>query len=185
MGHLERTPQHVGDASKRGSHLGRRHPELVHLHPVEPLGQAPQSAVTVPAHFGEDTSHRILHPVRVGIANRAGQRLLEAVTAVEAAEIDSTETHGLRFYRTNCRFWPAASPRFDPGCHDRPMPSAAAELSSLATALDELTRRVTAHAEAAHAAKQDDTARELFAVERSLTTANRRLARLAKTLADR
>jgi hypothetical protein len=65
------------------------------------------------------------------------------------------------------------------------MPSAAAELSSLATALDELTRRVTAHAEAAHAAKQDDTARELFAVERSLTTANRRLARLAKTLADR
>lgn len=65
------------------------------------------------------------------------------------------------------------------------MPSPAAELSSLATALDDLTHRVTAHAEAAHAAKDDETARELFAIERSLTTANRRLARLSKTLARR
>lgn len=65
------------------------------------------------------------------------------------------------------------------------MPSTAAELSSLATALDELTARVTTHADAAHAAKDDETARELFAIERALTTANRRLARLAKTLARR
>jgi len=65
------------------------------------------------------------------------------------------------------------------------MPSTAAELSSLATALDDLTRRVTAHADTAHAAKDDETARELFAIERALTTANRRLARLAKALARR
>lgn len=65
------------------------------------------------------------------------------------------------------------------------MSSAAAELSSLATALDELTQRVTTRAEAAHAAKDDETARELFAIERALTTANRRLARLAKALARR
>ena len=73
------------------------------------------------------------------------------------------------------------------GCHDRPMPASSAELSSLATALDELTRRVTVHAEAADAAKDEETARELFAIERSLASANRRLARLALTLsaADR
>ncbi len=65
------------------------------------------------------------------------------------------------------------------------MPSPAAELSSLATALDELTRRVTAHADAAHTAKDGETARELFAIERALTTANRRLARLAKHLGRR
>lgn len=65
------------------------------------------------------------------------------------------------------------------------MPSSAAELSSLATALDELTGRVTAHADAAHAAGDDETARELFAIERALTTANRRLAKLAKLLAGR
>ncbi len=59
------------------------------------------------------------------------------------------------------------------------MPSSPAELSSLATALDELTHRVTVHAEAADAAKDEETARELFAIERSLVTANRRLARLA------
>jgi hypothetical protein len=65
------------------------------------------------------------------------------------------------------------------------MPSSSAELSSLATALDELTRRVTVHADAAHAARDEETARELFAIERALTTANRRLARLAKVLGRR
>jgi hypothetical protein len=60
-----------------------------------------------------------------------------------------------------------------------------AELSSLATALDELTRRVTAHADAADAAKDEETARELFAIERALSGANRRLARLAATLGRR
>jgi hypothetical protein len=65
------------------------------------------------------------------------------------------------------------------------MPATSAELSSLATALDELTRRVTAHAEAADGAKDEETARELFAVERSLAGANRRLSRLALALQRR
>ena len=65
------------------------------------------------------------------------------------------------------------------------MPASSAELSSLATALDELTRRVTAHAEVADTAKDEDTARELFAIERSLTAANRRLSRLALSLTRR
>lgn len=58
------------------------------------------------------------------------------------------------------------------------MVASAAELSSLATALEELTRRVTAHADAADIAKDEDTAKELFAVERALTGATRRLNRL-------
>ncbi|HXW39449.1 MAG TPA: hypothetical protein VEJ44_07120 [Acidimicrobiales bacterium] len=61
----------------------------------------------------------------------------------------------------------------------------AAELSSLATALDELTRRVTAGAEAAHSARDEEVATELFAIERSLTTANRRLGRLAVAIGRR
>ena len=61
----------------------------------------------------------------------------------------------------------------------------AAELSSLSTALDELTRRVSEHADAAHAGKDEETARELFAVERALNGANRRLARLATALGRR
>jgi hypothetical protein len=65
------------------------------------------------------------------------------------------------------------------------MPTRSAELSSLATALDELTRRVTVHADAADSAKDEETARELFAVERALSSANRRLTRLAATLARR
>ncbi len=60
-----------------------------------------------------------------------------------------------------------------------------AELSSLATALDELTRRVTAHADSADVDKDEETARELFAIERALNSANRRLTRLAATLSKR
>ena len=59
------------------------------------------------------------------------------------------------------------------------------DTTPLATALDELTRRVTVHAEAADGAKDEETARELFAIERSLASANRRLARLALTLGRR
>jgi hypothetical protein len=65
------------------------------------------------------------------------------------------------------------------------MPASAAELSSIATALDDLARRVTAHADAADLAKDEETARELFAIERSLSSANRRLARLSMTLSRR
>ncbi len=65
------------------------------------------------------------------------------------------------------------------------MVTSPAELSSLATALDELTRRVIASADAADTVKDDETARELFAIERSLSAANRRLTKLAATLAKR
>ncbi len=54
-----------------------------------------------------------------------------------------------------------------------------AELSSLATALDELTRRVTALAEGV-ANEQHDLATELYEVERSLNGARRRLSKVVK-----
>jgi hypothetical protein len=57
--------------------------------------------------------------------------------------------------------------------------SSRAELRSLASTLDEVTARVTSQAEAARTAQRDDLAAELFAVERALTGALRRLRRLA------
>ncbi|HEY6623222.1 MAG: hypothetical protein WB765_01340 [Acidimicrobiales bacterium] len=59
------------------------------------------------------------------------------------------------------------------------MPESNAELSSLATVLDELTRRVTHNAEAAAAAHDEEVASELFAIERALGGASRRLSRLS------
>jgi hypothetical protein len=56
-----------------------------------------------------------------------------------------------------------------------------AELSSLATALEELRQRVTTIADQAAAEHDDDTASELFAVERALTGAGRRLGRVTST----
>jgi hypothetical protein len=54
-----------------------------------------------------------------------------------------------------------------------------AELSSLSTALTELTRRVAGIAEHAAEAKDEELSTELFAVERALRGAGRRLDRLA------
>lgn len=56
--------------------------------------------------------------------------------------------------------------------------TARAELSSLTSTLDELTRRVTALAERAQGERDDELATALFAVERSLQGALRRLQRV-------
>jgi hypothetical protein len=61
-----------------------------------------------------------------------------------------------------------------------PMASAA-EISSLSSTLSELHDRVTAMAEAARTAGDDDLAHELFVVERALGGALRRLRRFAQT----
>jgi hypothetical protein len=53
-----------------------------------------------------------------------------------------------------------------------------AELSSLATALEELAGRVTAIADELSGGERDDVAVELFEVERALGGARRRLGRL-------
>jgi hypothetical protein len=59
-------------------------------------------------------------------------------------------------------------------------PGVAAELSSIRTALDELTRRITGLAER-HADDADDPfAQGLFEVERTLGEALRRLERLGR-----
>ena len=58
------------------------------------------------------------------------------------------------------------------------MDAPTAELSSLATALDDLTVRVTTIADALTGTEHDLMASELFEVERALSGAQRRLARL-------
>ncbi len=60
------------------------------------------------------------------------------------------------------------------------MPSNA-ELSSLSSTLKELNDRVSAMAESAQAGGNEDMARELFAVERALGGALRRLRRFSQT----
>jgi hypothetical protein len=59
-----------------------------------------------------------------------------------------------------------------------PGPSELSEISSIASSLEQISRRVTALAEAALAAKRDDVGADLIAVERSLLASVRRLERL-------
>ena len=60
-----------------------------------------------------------------------------------------------------------------------------AQLSSMATALDDLASRLTTLAETTSGTDDDWMARELFEVERSLSEARRRLAKVTTTLARR
>ncbi len=69
-----------------------------------------------------------------------------------------------------------------PGAVPSPASVPAPELSSLATALDDLTRRVTTIAEGLANTQSDWAAQDLFAVERSLRGAHRRLATLNERL---
>lgn len=62
--------------------------------------------------------------------------------------------------------------------HHQPITSRA-ELSSLASTLEELVRRVTGLAERAAAEGDEEAATELFGVERSLQAALRKLQRAA------
>ena len=55
-----------------------------------------------------------------------------------------------------------------------------AELSSLATALDELTKRITNMADEAASQQRQDVASDLFEVERALANAARRLSKIAE-----
>jgi hypothetical protein len=57
-----------------------------------------------------------------------------------------------------------------------------AELSALATSVDEVTRRVTAAADRLRGTPRDDIANGLYEVERSLLTAGRKLDRVIRAL---
>ena len=57
-----------------------------------------------------------------------------------------------------------------------------AQLSSVATGLDEMIKRVAESAEGMRTSGRDDLAGDLYEVERSLQAASRRLAQLVRQL---
>ncbi|MDQ1400142.1 MAG: hypothetical protein QOK20_2074 [Acidimicrobiaceae bacterium] len=71
--------------------------------------------------------------------------------------------------------WPGVRPGRGPGRHA--LVSARAELSSVATAIDELAHRVAAIGEGLTGAERDSLRADLFEVERALGNASRRLSR--------
>ena len=60
---------------------------------------------------------------------------------------------------------------------DEGVPIDRSELSSLTALIEQVTERITKMADDASAAKEDEVATELFAIERALTGAKRRLVR--------
>jgi hypothetical protein len=60
---------------------------------------------------------------------------------------------------------------------DATVPIDRSELSSLTALIEQVTDRITKMADQASAEKEDEVATELFAIERALTGAKRRLVR--------
>lgn len=60
--------------------------------------------------------------------------------------------------------------------------ASAAELLSLVTAIEEMQKRITDAADEMAGGPRDDTALDLYEVERALRTARRRLAKVAGDL---
>lgn len=69
-----------------------------------------------------------------------------------------------------------------PARHTVGMPLDAAHLSSLSTAIDELTQRITSLADSYQASPREDVASDLYEVERNLQAAARRLKTLLARL---
>ena len=65
-----------------------------------------------------------------------------------------------------------------PGSQNHPVNTA--ELSSLSTAIDELSQRVSTFIDEANVQKREDVAADLLEVERALKTAGRRLRKLVE-----
>jgi hypothetical protein len=61
------------------------------------------------------------------------------------------------------------------------VPVERSELSSIAKTIEDLAKRVASMGDAAQAERDDATAHDLYAVERSLVGATRRIARLIET----
>lgn len=70
---------------------------------------------------------------------------------------------------------PQSAPNALPPRHTGQMSLDAAQLSSLTTALDELTERITVLADQLQTSPRQDVAADLFEVERNLRAASRRL----------
>jgi hypothetical protein len=62
------------------------------------------------------------------------------------------------------------------------MTSDRAQLSSVSTALEDLTRRITESAERHVGTDDEDIASELYEIERSLRAGSRRLSRLVRRM---
>lgn len=146
-----------------GNDVGR-HPQGSRAHTVEALRAVADSGVTPRPYVGQDglDSGR----GRLLGRRRPGQRLSPPVWPT--AKVESFQHE-----RPPIVLWdPMSSSGSSPGS------SPAAELSSLATALEELSQRVTNIADAYVAAKRDDLAGELYQAERSLAGARRNLGRV-------
>jgi len=164
MGRLERFAEVAWNASKRRSDFGVCDAHLGDVDAVEATRELPHGGIaTAPDLFDDGSDGRDW-----AFFSEIGTRELKRISDFAPSQIESSE-HGTK--RSQWR----EEPR--PMRQDERVPIDRSELSSLAGLIEQVTDRITKMAEDASAAKEETTASELFAIERALSSAKRRLVR--------
>ena len=193
IGQLEGAAQVRGDGLPGGGDVVGGHGGAVEGDAVESAGELPHGGVATGPHLVENGPHLGRRKALLGHGRGTAAATPAAGTPRRSSRVRST---GTRWYSGVLAHRPSRRPPETAPCigrgrrgvpmgHHRVMPAPLAELSSVATALDELTRRVVTIADQAASDHDDETAVELFAVERALKGAGRRLERLTAFRARR
>ncbi len=168
MGHLQGGAHIRSDLLQGSCHLGRSDAQVVDLGAVEPGSELPQSGVTARPHVGQQSPHLVDGRVDLGL----GPGQPGAQVSAHTPEVESPQ-HGARL-----RGPPERSETGLLTGHTGAMSLDVAQLSSLSTALDDLTQRIATFADALDGAPREDVAADLYEVERNLQAAARRLRTL-------
>jgi hypothetical protein len=164
MSGLERLAELARNAPKRRSNVGVSDTHLRDVDAVEAARELPHGSIaTAPDLFDDGADGRDW-----AFFSEIRTRELKRISDFAPSQIESSE-HGTK--RSQWR----EEPR--PMGQDELVPIDRSELSSLAGLIEQVTDRITKMAEDASAAKEETTASELFAIERALSSAKRRLVR--------
>jgi hypothetical protein len=158
---LERFSQPGGDLVQGSSQISVRDAQLVNANPVESFRQSLKGPIATGPNLGEYAAHAL---DRHGVVHDMGSReqparILGGTPQVNAGQCGRCEAGGHRVHDGTCM-------------------TTRAELSSVATRLDELLSRVTAIAEELLGPDREVVGPELYEVERTLRSAQRRLSRI-------
>ena len=156
----------VGMASSAAFTSSLRDAQIVDGGAVEPPGELPDGRVALAPDLVEDRLDGLRRPVVAGAGTREQQTQIPG----RAPEVQAGERGR------------AGAGLQRPGGHrdhDGTGMSVRAELSSVATSLDELLGRISRIAEGLTADEREVVGPDLFEVERSLRAARRRVSRLA------
>ena len=176
MRRLERIAKPWLEAAQRGVELILGDAHLRDVDAVKTAGKFADRCIAAGADLfddGANSSHGTF-------SFDAGTRELKRISDLAPSQIKSSEHYRSVASNQTSLLWAHIGPGLSKCVatgQDAAVPIDRSELSSLTGLIEQVTDRISKMADQASAAKEDETATELFAIERALAGAKRRLNR--------